>query len=64
MQVENVENYIGIEALKVMKFRAKWLIVMREVNNETANNAAELRADESRIREAVKLDVIVKKVQA
>ena len=47
-----------------MKFRAKWLIVMREVNNETANKAAELRADESRIREAVKLDVIVKKVQA
>ena len=59
----NFEHYIGIEALKAMKTRLEWFKEMRKVNNETANKAAEQRADESRIREAVKLDTIVKKVQ-
>ena len=59
----NFENYIGIEALKAMKTRLEWFKEMRKVNNETANKAAELRSDEARIKEAVKLGEIEKKVQ-
>ena len=58
----NFENRIGMENLKKMKKVDEWFAVMRNINNQLANKAVVLRADDSKIARMVKLDTIEKEI--
>ena len=59
---DNFVNRLGMDEIKAYKSHEELIRELRKVNDDLANKAAKLRADESEIAPAVKLDEVVERL--